>query len=849
MNVNGWRRKGFYWGQYGVAFGAVAVTLIIKLLLAPIVNNESPFLLFFFAIVVSTWYGGKQTGLLAIGLAALSASYFFIPPFHSFGIGTVSFGFRLGLFLLEGTAITHVVAELNAAKKQAEMSRLKALRYQATLRESEERFRLFVESVRDYAIFMLDLNGNIVSWNVGAENLFGYQEIEILGKHFSSLFTLEDMNSGKPQQEINQAIAQGYAETQFWHIRSNGTRFWANCVMTALRDEKGCLHGFAKVIHDFTEHHQLELVLQRANEELELRVQSRTFELQNTNEQLHNEIIERQQIEEALLDSQTRLQLINSISTAMMLGISVEQIIKRTIKQISECFPLLRVAYSTIDKNGALTVIHSLEPEGTPSLQELTFDLNTIPEYLQAIQMNVPIVVEDITQDLRFSTQGRALFCAYGTYAFVDVPLQHSEHLMGLLCFNSPQPRQWSNHEIGTLIVIAQYLSIIIKNADAQQERDRAELALQQAHDELELRVENRTTELAKANEELKIEIYERRRVEESLRQSEERLRFALSAADMLAWDWNTLTDEISHSDNVDCVIGLPPKTKLKTAAEFCNLLYLEDRDRVLQELQQALSNGNLYSAEFRMVRPDGLIRWMANKGRVSCDVAGKAIRISGVLRDITEQKQIADQIQASLAEKEVLLKEIHHRVKNNLQIISSLLSLQSGYIEEQQTLETLRAGESRIASMALIHEQLYQSKNLAKIDFVEYIQNLAANLFSSYDVNSEQIILHLNIENILLGLDIAIPYGLIINELISNSLKHAFPNNKQGNIYIDLYATDERYHLIIKDDGVGLPENLDPNNTDSLGLQIVAALTQQLEGSLKITSNNGTKFQIEFQC
>ncbi|PPS42673.1 PAS domain S-box protein [Chroococcidiopsis sp. TS-821] len=843
------RKKNFLRGRYTVAIATICLTLLVKLLLAPLIDDESPFLLFFFAIVVSTWYGGKSSGIFATILAALCADYFLISPFHSFVVNTVGYAIKLSLFIFEGAAITCVVAELSTAKKQAETRRLEALRYQENLQQSEERFRLFVESVSEYAIFMLNADAHIVSWNVGAEHLFGYKEAEILGKHFSSLFTPEDISSGKPQQEIEQAIALGRAEAQTWHLRSNGTWFWAGCVITALRDDNGCLRGFAKVIHDFTEHHQAEIVLQKAKEELELRVQSRTFELQNANEQLYSEIIERQQIEEALLDSQTRLQLINSISTAMMLGMSVEQIIKRTVRQISECFPVLRVAYSIIDQNGTMTVIHSLEPTGIPSLQGATFDLQTMPDYLQAIQMNVPIVVEDIAQDLRFTSQNGALFRSYGVQAFVDVPLQCSDHLIGLLRFDAPQPRKWSNHEIGTLIVITQYLSIIIKNAQAQQERDRAELALQKAHDELELRVKNRTAQLAKANEELKTEICERRRIEESLRQSEERLRFALSAADMVAWDWNTLTDEISHSDNAPSVIGLPPKTKINTATEFFNLIYVEDRDRVLQELrlQSTSESKHLYSTEFRLVHPDGSIRWMANQGKVSYDMAGKVIRVSGILRDITKQKQIADQIQASLVEKEVLLKEIHHRVKNNLQIISSLLSLQSGYITDQQTLEILKTGENRIASMALIHEQLYQSRDLAKIDFADYIQNLVANLFSSYDVSSERIILHLNIERILLSLDIAIPCGLIINELISNSLKHAFPNHKKGNIYINLAALDDRYHLTIKDDGIGLPKHVNPNTTDSLGLQIVSALTQQLEGSLDIHSDSGAEFNIKF--
>ena len=226
--------------------------------------------------------------------------------------------------------------------------------------------------------------------------------------------------------------------------------------------------------------------------------------------------------------------------------------------------------------------------------------------------------------------------------------------------------------------------------------------------------------------------------------------------------------------------------------------------------------------------------------------------RVNENLRsEIKEREKAQAQINESLQEKLVLLREIHHRVKNNLQVISSLLNLQSGYIEDQKSLEIFRESQTRVRSMALIHEKLYQSKDLNKIEFAEYINSLTKDLFSSYNIDSEKIKLKCDLEGIYLEIDTAILCGLIINELISNSLKHAFPDGRGGEVVIDLKKdANEKYTLFVRDNGVGFPKNLDFRNTDSLGLQLVTTLTDQLNGTIELQSNgkSSTEFKIIFQ-
>ncbi len=217
-------------------------------------------------------------------------------------------------------------------------------------------------------------------------------------------------------------------------------------------------------------------------------------------------------------------------------------------------------------------------------------------------------------------------------------------------------------------------------------------------------------------------------------------------------------------------------------------------------------------------------------------------------MQDITERKQVeVDRIKASLREKEVLLKEVHHRVKNNLQIISSLLRLQSETQKNQSPRDVFKESQNRIRSMALIHEKLYHSQDLSKIDFSEYVRNLASNLFLSYDVDMQRIKLEVNVDEVSWDVGTAIPCGLIINELISNALKHAFPENRPGQIRIELRKEQEKFLLIVADNGVGFPKDMDFHQSKSLGVQLVNMLTEQLNGTIDLHSDGKTEFRVLF--
>ena len=368
--------------------------------------------------------------------------------------------------------------------------------------------------------------------------------------------------------------------------------------------------------------------------------------------------------------------------------------------------------------------------------------------------------------------------------------------------------------------------------------------------EELEARVQERTEELLKAKE--------------ALRESEEKYRLIFESAK----EGISIYEELPDSRKfVEC----NPQYAVMSGYSLEELIQIGDIQKIQvghnTPQQEAVNIENSlreqpYRGVFSWIRPDGKENYIEYTA-ATFNIGDRRFTI-GIDHDVTERKQAEDQIAASLEEKEVLLKEIHHRVKNNLQILSSLFYLQARNIKDEKVLEIFMESQDRVKSMSLIHEKLYQSQTLARINFAEYIRSLTTYLFQVHRGSPIAIKLNINTDDVLLNIDTAIPCGLIINELVSNSLKYAFPEDKadseqsaseglpsseaKGEIHIELTRNNNgEFTLIISDTGVGFPEDLDFRNTESLGLQLVIILVKQLEGTIELDRSSGTAFKITF--
>ena len=402
---------------------------------------------------------------------------------------------------------------------------------------------------------------------------------------------------------------------------------------------------------------------------------------------------------------------------------------------------------------------------------------------------------------------------------------------------NSTDPRAWfSGSAVMLLLAVIMLvpLSHLLQGQLFAVQSARQNQALQETQ-----------TALGEINTQLQQELNERKSAEAALIESEEKYRLVVETAN----EWILVAqDGMLKFCNSKALEFLGYTAGEAAAKPFITFIHPADRGMVLERHVKRLKGETLppfYT--FRIVHKSGSIKW------VEMNVAviiweGKPATLN-FLNDITVRKQAEERLKASLKEKEVLLQEIHHRVKNNLQVISSLLNLQAGYVDDPQTLSIFRDSQHRIRSMALIHEKLYQSKNLAQIDFADYIRDLGAYLVRSQNACARGVSLNIQADDVFLGIDTAVPCGLILNELVSNTLKHAFPNGRSGKTRIKLTTGSEgRLTLVVGDNGVGFPADVDFRESETLGLQLVNSLVEQLDGAIEMKSaSGGTEFKITF--
>jgi PAS domain S-box-containing protein len=498
------------------------------------------------------------------------------------------------------------------------------------LAESEERFRLLVDSVTEYAIYMLDPQGLVVTWNRGAERSKGYKADEVIGQNFSIFFLPVDAEAGLPAQQMALAARDGRFETEAWRQRKDGSRFWALVTLTAIRGPAGELRGFAKVTRDMTE---------------------------------------RKRADEALRSLNAQLQRY-----------------RITVESVDEYY------------------IYALDPQGRIASWELGAQKKSgaAPEEVLGRDFSMFFPHADVLAGV----PGRLMEEAARTgRSFSDAWM-----------FTPRGERVWSS---GVLNAI---------------------------------RDEN-----------------------------------------------GNLTGFIRVARDM---------TKQKRMEEAMAQLAVDLEDRVVERTRQLEST------------------------------------VEALRRKNKEVEAFSQIVSRDLEEKEILLREIHHRVKNNLQVVQSLLRMRARALPKGDARAAIETIGDRVHAMAMVHERLYQSPDLAALALSDYFRDMFDGAIASHALLPDQVQFTVDAERIALSLDRAVPFGLLANELLSNCLKHAFPQGRRGTVAVSIHRISGAVRMVIEDDGVGLPPRFDPGACTSMGLKLAASLAHQLGGKLAFTSGPGCRVE-----
>ena len=771
------------------------------------------------------------------------------------------------------------------------------IRLIASMEKSQEMYRTLIKHYPNGSVFLFDRDLRYTLVDGQGLASVGLSKEQLEGKTLWEVSPPEDWSLFETKYR---AALAGKENTFEYKYRD---RIYSITIVPVKNDREEIFAGMV-VTQDITEKKQAEIGLQEIKNQLKIKYQKRTEDLKAANNQLREEIIYRWRAEEALRESQEQLELFFSQSLDgfffMMLDepvqwdntVDKEKVLDYVFAngRVTKANDALiaqyggtreefigRTLYSLLSHNlrGGREIIRQFFDAGRIHIENEYRKFDGVPVWMEGDYICI------------YDSPGR-IVGYFGVQRDIsdrkktEAALKESEERFRQLAENIESVFWMVNVQPQEIIYISPayekiwgrscadlyaYGRFFAESLDPE-DRDGVLATLIkpiESENEIEYRIVRPDGEIRwirdrafpirnQAGQVYRIvgiaeDISEGEQAEKAIRESEERFRQLAENIQDSFWLLSAeFTDLLYLSPAYEQIWGRSREELYAEPLKLLEWVHPEDR-HLLQEAMTRVLQGESTSTEYRIFRPDGTIRWLCDRAFPIYDESGKIYRIAGIGEDISDRKCTEARIQAALREKEVLLKEIHHRVKNNMQVISSLLQLQAQYIEDEPTLVLLEESQTRIHSTALIHEQLYQSEHLDRIDLPPYVQNLVANLYQSFGCGNTAIQFNLNLDPIYLNIETAIPCGLIINELVSNSLKYAFPQSLGGEINIELHKINsQEFQLIIQDNGSGFPAGFDVENAETLGLRLVRMLAYQLEASIAIDSQCGTCYNIIFK-
>ncbi|MFA6978891.1 MAG: PAS domain S-box protein [Ignavibacteriaceae bacterium] len=795
---------------------SIAVSILIYLLWGKLFFNVFNETTFFFAlapIIFAGWISGERTGVLTAFLLLILNHLFFPFPVDGntgkfisllpFSVAAIGAGWISGKF---GERYKRSQADLNELNN--EHADLKNQMFEQTLKEEElkrnsERGNLMMENISE-VIFQIDSDNELTYLNPAWKKLTGFSIPESLGNPLGNYFHPEE--SEKVRQFFSHIKNKDQKETKLIvrFLTQQNIYKWVEINCKKMLDPQERTIGVFGTLKDYSEIKQTEENL-KSNARFE--------------------------------------KLIATISTAFInIPLSkIDQGITAALKVIGMFFNVDR-SYLFLCSETEHTYVKTHEWIGNgvnrSIIKSQKMGSQSLSYFEEKLTSFETIYIHDVAQLSAETALLKKILQRSQIKSIVILPLIYSNELIGFLGFDAIQnTREFSKESLQLLKVIAD----IFANAYQNKKREEKIVSLNQ---ELESRVTQRTIQLERANEELTSEIIEKTKVQSALEESEIRYRTLFESNPYPMWVYDC---ETFHFLTVN---DMAIKNYGYSLDEFLN--------KTIQEIhpeEEIPSTLEYLSTPLPTIHRAGTWRHVKKDGTVidveiishSITFGEKEARLVLAL-DVTERTKAEKQLQDSLAEKEIMIKEIHHRVKNNLQIISSLLTLQAEYIKDESARGYFNDSQNRVKSMAIIHEKLYQTRDFAKIDIKDYVSNLTLSLFKAYNINTNLVDIDVDISNISLDVDTAIPCGLIINELVSNSLKYAFSDGRKGKMVIKLLPVGEdKLQLTVSDNGLGLPVDLETKEAKSLGLTLVHILAKQLNGNVEVISKDGATFIVTF--